>query len=71
MSKIILYSTNCPLCQKLEAKLDAANIDYEINTDTNRMAELDFETVPVLEVDGKFLEFGAAVKWIKETVNGN
>lgn len=71
MSKIILYSTGCPLCTKLESKLDKANINYEINNDVNKMAELDFETVPMLEVDGKFLDFGAAVKWIKETVNGN
>jgi glutaredoxin len=71
MSNIILYSTGCPLCDKLKKKLDAANIQYELNTNIQEMDSLGFEFLPVLEVNGKYLEFGDAVKWIKEQSNGN
>lgn len=72
MSKIILYSTGCPLCAKLKTKLEQANIQYELVTDTEVMDTLGFETVPVLEIEEKnYLQFGDAVRWIKETTNGN
>lgn len=71
MSRIILYTTGCPLCSKLKTKLEAANLQYELNTDVEQMEALGFEMLPVLEVDGKYLEYGAAVKWIKEITNGN
>lgn len=67
MSRIILYTIGCPLCDKLEQKLNAANIQYELNTDEKEMESLGFETVPMLAVDGQYLEFGEAVNWIKET----
>ena len=68
---IILYSTGCPLCKKLVKKLEEANIYFEINTDENRMKALGFEYVPILAVDDQYLEFGDAVKWIKERQNEN
>jgi hypothetical protein len=69
MDKIILYSTGCVRCDKLKAKLDAAAIQYEINTNEETMESLGFEFLPVLKVNEKFLEYGDAVKWIKETRN--
>ena len=39
----------------------------QVQKDT--MVALGFEFLPVLEVNGKFLEYGDAVKWIKETRN--
>jgi glutaredoxin len=71
MNKIILYSTGCVRCNKLKEKLNAAAIQYEINTNEETMESLGFEFLPVLEVNGKFLEYGDAVKWIKETKNEN
>lgn len=71
MSRIILYSTGCPLCDKLKAKLRLANIQFEINTDIDKMEELGFEFLPVLEVDGQYLEYGDAIRWVKEQENGN
>lgn len=71
MDKIILYSTGCPRCDKLKEKLSAAAIQFEINTDESLMASLGFEFLPMLEVNGKHLEFGDAVKWIKERQNEN
>lgn len=71
MEKIILYSTGCVRCDKLKEKLTAAAIQFETNTDEELMAALGFEFLPILEVNGKHLEYGDAVKWIKERQNEN
>ena len=71
MSRIILYSTGCPLCDKLKAKLRLANIQFEIDINIDKMEELGFDFLPVLEVDGQYLEYGDAIRWIKEQENGN
>lgn len=71
MSRIILHSTGCPLCKRLKKELDAANIQYELNTDEEIINQLNLEYLPVLEVNGKKLEFSDARNWIKETTNGN
>lgn len=62
--KIILYSTGCPKCKILESKLNAKNIQYDKNTDTDEMIRLGFQTVPKLKVDDEILDFGESVKWI-------
>lgn len=64
---IILYSTGCPQCGVLKAKLDAAKIDYRIVTDEVVMTNRGFQFLPVLEVAGKEYNFTQAVQWIKET----
>lgn len=65
MGKIILYQfENCPFCTKVRAKLDELKLDYEKNNvSTNREDSIRKElkeksgvaTVPVLEIDGKFI----------------
>lgn len=62
--KIILYSTGCPKCKILESKLNAKNIQYDKNTDTDEMMKLGFRTVPKLKVDDEILDFGEAIKWV-------
>jgi glutaredoxin len=66
MDRIIFYSTHCPKCNVLKVKLDDAEIDYEENNDTEEMIKKGFMTSPVLEVNGKYLDFSKALKWIKE-----
>ena len=61
---IKLYSTNCPKCLVLEAKLKGKNLQYTKITDISEMEKLGFASAPILEVDGKTLDFGAAYKWI-------
>lgn len=63
---IVLYSTNCPKCKVLEAKLKQSNIEYEEINDVNLMVNKGFTTVPVLEVDGVIYNFKEAIKWIGE-----
>lgn len=61
---MILYSTGCPKCNVLKKKLDDKNIQYEICTDTDKMQELEIQTVPMLQVDDSFMNFEMAVKFV-------
>ena len=63
---IILYSTNCPKCKILEQKLKSKNIEYIEFTDVDKMIEMGFSVMPMLEVDGVIMDFGTANKWINE-----
>ena len=61
-----IYSTGCPQCEVLEEKLKDNNIEFELETDINKMKELGITQVPVLEVDDNLLSFMDAVKWINK-----
>ncbi len=61
----ILYSTGCPKCNVLKAKLKVSNIEYVEVNDVDAILEAGIDTVPVLEVDGIKLDFMAANDWIK------
>lgn len=63
---IVMYSTHCPKCNVLEQKLNSKNINYGIIDDVNIMIDKGFDFLPILEVDGKIMEFNEAVKWINE-----
>ena len=63
---IILYTTHCPRCEILKAKLDEKNIKYLICENVETMKLLGFSAVPVLEVEGEFMEFRAAVDWVNK-----
>lgn len=68
---ITLYSTHCPRCQILEAKLDKANIGYKVNTDVDCMISKGFLTAPMLDVNGTMMNFAEANNWINERANNN
>ena len=40
--KVVFYSTGCPNCRMLEAKLKAKGIKYEIESDIKVMEEKEF-----------------------------
>ena len=63
---IVVYSTGCPKCGVLERKLNEKSISYEMCTDVDKMLGLGITSVPVLDVDGKMMDFQEAVKWINE-----
>lgn len=63
---IKLYSTGCPRCHVLESKLNSKNISYEVCSDKDTMISMGLTAVPVLEVDGKRMEFKQAVEWINK-----
>lgn len=60
----ILYSTHCPRCRVLEAKLDKKGLPYTVIDDMDEMVAKGFKTAPVLEVNGEAMEFGEAIKWV-------
>lgn len=62
--KKILYSTGCPRCEVLKKKLAEKNIDYTEVTSVDEMLNLGITQVPVLSVDGKYMDFRAAVDWV-------
>ena len=64
--KVILYTTHCPKCKILETKLKQKNIEYEECSDIEEMLKLEIQEAPQLEVDGKLLNFGEAVRWVNE-----
>lgn len=66
MEDIVLYSTNCPRCKVLEAKLKSKGIEYREVTDVSEMLRKGMASAPSLEVGGKLLDFGKAVQWINE-----
>jgi hypothetical protein len=65
---ITLYTTHCPKCKVLEQKLKSKNILFTEVTDIEEMTKLGFAMAPVLEVDGKIMEFGEAIKWTNNYV---
>jgi len=62
--EIKLYTTHCPQCRALEAKLTKKNVSYEEIDDQEVMTELGFRSVPMLQVDGEIYNFSQAVKWV-------
>lgn len=64
MTKVILYSTNCPKCNVLTKKLNKKQIDYIENTSTEEMISLGITQVPMLKVGDKLLNFKESVDWI-------
>ena len=67
MDKIILYSNNCPRCKILKKKLDDNKINYEIIDNVDTMIDKGLSTVPVLEINGRMLDFKEAVEWINNS----
>lgn len=69
--KITLYSTGCPQCKILKHMLEKNHIEYEECTDKSIMLRLGFDAVPVLEVEGRYLDSKQAQKYIHEGVLPN
>ena len=61
---VVFYSTDCPKCKVLKAKLDSKGIDYTIFNDVDRMVEMGITTVPDLMVDGKLMNFKESIDWL-------
>lgn len=62
---IVLYSTGCPNCIVLEKKLVREGIDFSLSNDIDKLIEKGYQSAPILEVDGNFMEYKQAIDWIK------
>ena len=66
MESVTLYSTHCPRCQVLEKKLEKAGITYTVCDDVSFMNAQGWKEAPMLEADGKVMDFRTAVAWINQ-----
>lgn len=63
---IILYGNHCPKCNVLEKKLLQSNIKFVYCDNMAYMQKRGFDFMPVLEVNGRVMNFAEAVKWLNE-----
>lgn len=62
-----LYSNGCPNCIRLKSMLDNKGILYE-STDIQFLIDNGYQSIPMLEIDDKLLDFPSAVKYIHEVL---
>lgn len=63
---VIMYTTGCPKCKILKKKMDEKKVEYEEETDVEKMKSMGIDRVPMLSVDGKLLSYLEAVKLIND-----
>lgn len=61
---VVLYTTGCPRCKILKKKLDEAGIEYTENNNIDEMLSLGISEVPVLKVNGEFLNYNSSIEWL-------
>lgn len=66
MDEVIFYSTGCPKCSVLKKKLDGKHIEYVENNSVEDMLAMGFDALPVLEVNGKIMEFKESIDWVNQ-----
>lgn len=65
------YTNNCPKCMMLKGLLDKRNENYEVvdlkknRDEMERLSNAGYKSTPLLEVDGKILEFREAVDMLR------
>jgi hypothetical protein len=42
------------------------NVNYNVVSDEDEMIKKGFMSLPMVEIDGKELDFGEAVRWVNE-----
>ncbi len=66
---IKLYTTGCPQCVVLKNKLDEKGIEYDTITNITFITDVaktnGLRSVPILDVDGKILDYRKAIEWVK------
>ena len=62
---VTLYTTHCPKCKIVTAKLNEKGIPYEEVDDVNTMISKKIMTAPYLEVDGELKNFKESMEWIR------
>ena len=65
MSNVIIYTTpTCSRCRVLKKKMRDKNIEFTESQDMDKIMEMGYLAVPILEVDDKCLEMKNALSWI-------
>ena len=62
-----LYSTHCPQCIMLENMLKQKKVKYElVKTTLENVEAMGYSAVPLLEVEGKILNFNEGMSWVRK-----
>ena len=62
-----LYSTHCPQCIMLDNVLKQKKVNYElVKTTMEDIASMGFSSAPLLEVDGKIMNFKEGMEWARK-----
>lgn len=69
MQEVILFTTHCPKCKVLEAKLKQKNIVYEECDDMQKMKSFGIASAPILKVGEDVFDFNHAIQWINKRGN--
>ena len=63
-TEVTLYTTGCPQCHVLEAKLNQKKVHYTSIFGEDEIIRLGFTSAPLLKVGDEVLDFMKAVKYI-------
>lgn len=64
--RIILYSTDCPRCKLVKQMLDVHNIPYTEIVNKQVILDKDFDSVPMMDVDGKIMDYSGILTWLEQ-----
>lgn len=62
--EVIFYSTSCPKCKVLKAKMNQKGIEYKEVNDVDFMLSKGIKSAPSIEIDGRIMDFSESVKWV-------
>lgn len=63
---MILYTTGCPMCKVVARWMEDGGIQYDTETDEQKMLAMGLKVVPVLQTDdGRMLNAKEAIAYIK------
>lgn len=61
---VTIFTTEiCPKCKILKKKLEDKGVEYKIG-DNQEIIDAGFTGVPILKVDGEYLNFRKGVEWV-------
>lgn len=63
--EVVLYSSGCPKCEQLEARLAQKGIGFKIDGNLEEVGKMGFMFAPVLKVDNKYMTYEEAVVWLR------
>lgn len=66
MQEITLFTTHCPKCKVIEAKLKSKQINYTECDDVEKMHSFGIASAPILKVGDEVLDFNRAIQWINK-----
>lgn len=64
-SDVLIYTSPiCPKCSALKQKMSSKGISFKETEDYTGLEGSGFFGLPVLQVDGKLMDFSAAWNWV-------